>query len=171
MVVRGQADKGPKYYSGIGGRCDVDRKGSVIGVGAGVPAKQAARRMARASPVFAGTPAPTVIAPTFRFCARQLLPQGKAALAEALFSARQRSPKGWVISHRGAKRPRQSFSSPPFSAPPAPPATVACTHATPGYPARAGAAGRCAGPRGSCPGGHPSRSPGHPGTALPRCHG
>ncbi len=34
------------------------------------------RRMARASPVFAGTPAPTVIAPTFRFCARQLLPQG-----------------------------------------------------------------------------------------------
>ncbi|PNA99487.1 hypothetical protein C1X73_11425 [Pseudomonas sp. FW305-130] len=35
-------------------------------VGAGKPAKQAARWMARASPVFAGMPAPTVIAKAFR---------------------------------------------------------------------------------------------------------
>ncbi len=42
---------------------------------------RAARWMARASPVFADKPAPTVIAPVFRFCARQLLPQGGAAAA------------------------------------------------------------------------------------------
>ncbi|PXZ51280.1 hypothetical protein EZZ80_06325 [Pseudomonas putida] len=35
-------------------------------VGAGMPAKNIARWMARASPVFAGKPAPTGIAPAFR---------------------------------------------------------------------------------------------------------
>ncbi|EBV3304509.1 hypothetical protein DOH45_26345 [Salmonella enterica subsp. enterica serovar Enteritidis] len=39
---------------------------------AGSPAKQATLRLAPASPVFAGMPAPTVIALTFRCCARQL---------------------------------------------------------------------------------------------------
>ncbi|TFF53555.1 hypothetical protein C5609_00920 [Pseudomonas putida] len=35
-------------------------------VGAGLPAKKTPRWMPRASPVFAGKPAPTAIAPTFR---------------------------------------------------------------------------------------------------------
>ncbi|ORL49842.1 hypothetical protein B7H18_19515 [Pseudomonas putida] len=43
-----------------------------IPVGAGLPAKNPARWMAPAPPVFAGMPAPTVIALAFRCCARQL---------------------------------------------------------------------------------------------------
>ncbi|MNE54718.1 hypothetical protein D3C76_889370 [compost metagenome] len=40
-------------------------RGNIGGaVGAGVPAKQAPQWMARASPVFAGTPAPTEITPS-----------------------------------------------------------------------------------------------------------
>ena len=44
-------------------------------VRAGLPAKQAARCMAPASPVFAGKPAPTVIAPALRSYGRQFHPQ------------------------------------------------------------------------------------------------
>ncbi|AVH39601.1 hypothetical protein AL532_26435 [Pseudomonas monteilii] len=46
-------------WAGQGGR-RVSLKSDAVVVGAGLPAKQAPRRMARASPVFAGKPAPTL---------------------------------------------------------------------------------------------------------------
>ncbi|NWL44392.1 hypothetical protein DZA28_22510 [Pseudomonas alloputida] len=50
----------------------------MITVGAGMPAKQAAQWMARASPVFAGMPAPTVIVQNFNARAKQLSRHKKA---------------------------------------------------------------------------------------------
>ncbi|POF95601.1 hypothetical protein BGP81_02235 [Pseudomonas putida] len=58
----------------------------MITVGAGMPAKQAAQWMARASPVFAGMPAPIVIVQKFQSSSTTVAPDIKKQTAPGLKS-------------------------------------------------------------------------------------